>query len=59
MARTMFTVLIGEILARIPDYVVDQEATRFYGNNPELNGVVNLPVTFTAGPRTGPAERPF
>ncbi len=59
MARTMFEVLVSEVLSRIPDYVVDQEATRFYATNPELNGVVNLPVTFTPGPRTGPLERPF
>ena len=30
-----------------------------YAGNPELNGVVTMPVTFTPGPRTGPAERPF
>ena len=59
LARVMFQVLIGEVLARIPDYVVDQEATTFYAANPELNGIVRMPVTFTPGPRTGPAGRPF
>jgi cytochrome P450 len=59
MARTMFAVLLGEVLARIPDYAVDREATRFYAGNPELNGVVTMPVTFTPGPRVGPRQRPF
>ncbi|HEX6568678.1 MAG TPA: cytochrome P450 [Acidimicrobiales bacterium] len=59
MARTMFQVLLTEVLTRIPDYAVDREATRFYAGNPELNGVVTMPATFTPGPRAGPRERPF
>jgi len=59
LARTMYQVLMTEVLTRIPDYRVDREATRFYQGNPELTGLVRMPVTFTPGPRTGPAERPF
>ncbi len=59
LARTMFKVLLGAVLARLPDYRVDREATRFYAGNPELNGVVTMPATFTPGPRVGPSERPF
>jgi cytochrome P450 len=59
LARTMFRVLAREVLTRIPDYVVDREATELYDGNPELNGVVRLPITFTPGLRVGPAERPF
>jgi cytochrome P450 len=59
MARTMFQVLLAEVLTRLPDYAVDREATRFYAGNPELNGVVTMPATFTPGPRTGPRQRPF
>jgi cytochrome P450 len=59
LARTMFQVLVRHVLARIPDYEVDREATRFYEGNPELNGVVTMPVTFTPGERVGPAQRPF
>ena len=59
MARTMFQVLVSRVLARLPDYAVDSGATVFYAGNPELNGVVRMPATFTPGPRTGPAERPF
>ncbi|HEY7072753.1 MAG TPA: cytochrome P450, partial [Acidimicrobiales bacterium] len=59
MARTMFQVLLSAVLTRIPDYRIDHSATRFYAGNPELNGVVKLPATFTPGPRLGPLERPF
>lgn len=59
MARAMFQVLVREVLDRIPDYEVDEDATRVYSGNPELNGVVSMPVRFTPGERLGPAERPF
>jgi cytochrome P450 len=59
MARTMFQVLLRQVLARLPDYAVDREATELYQGNPELNGVVRMPATFTPGPRIGPSERPF
>ena len=59
MARTMFQVLVERVLDRLPDYAVDHGATRFYAGNPELNGVVRMPATFTPGPRAGPHERPF
>ena len=59
MARIMFQVLLGEVLTRIPDYRVDHERTRLYAGNPELNGVVTMPATFTPGPRVGPRRAPF
>jgi cytochrome P450 len=59
LARTMYQVLLGTILRRLPDYRVDREATRFYEGNPMLAGVVSMPATFTPGPRQGPAARPF
>jgi cytochrome P450 len=59
MARTMFQVLAGAVLSRMPDYAVDHDAVRFYAGNPELNGVVTMPARFTPGPRVGPRERPF
>jgi hypothetical protein len=42
----------------MPDYEVDRDATRFYQGNPELAGVVSMPVRFTAGSAVG-IERPF
>jgi cytochrome P450 len=59
MARTMFQVLLRHVLTRIPDYEVDRAATQFYEGNPELNGVVRMPATFTPGATVGPAGRPF
>ena len=58
LARTLFRVMATEVLARIPDYRVDQGGTRFYQGNPELFGMVHMPVTFTPGPVVG-VERPF
>ena len=59
LARTMFQVLVRQVLVRLPDYEVDREATQLYAGNPTLNGVVRMPATFTPGPPVGPAERPF
>jgi cytochrome P450 len=59
MARTMFQALLREVLTRIPDYEVDRARTQFYDRNPNLNGVVRMPATFTPGPVVGPRERPF
>ena len=59
LARTMFQVLVGEALRRLPDYRVDREAIRFYAGNPMLAGVVSLPATFSPGRREGPSEPPF
>lgn len=59
LARTMFQVLLTEVLRRIPDYAVDRDAVQFYQGNPELFGVVTMPARFTPGPVVGPAECPF
>jgi cytochrome P450 len=59
MARTLFRVLMTELLSRVPDYRVDRAATEFYKGNPELNGVVRMPARFTPGARKGPDRRPF
>ncbi len=58
IARSLFEVMMREVLARIPDYVVDRTATDFYKGNPELAGVVAMPVTFTPGEPVG-VERPY
>jgi cytochrome P450 len=58
IARSLFEVMMREVLTRIPDFVVDREATRFYKGNPELAGVVTMPVTFTPGEAVGVA-RPY
>lgn len=47
LARRLFQVLVRQVLTRMPDYEIDPAATRFYEGNPELNGVVQMPATFT------------
>ncbi|MHB1712252.1 MAG: cytochrome P450 [Acidimicrobiales bacterium] len=59
LARSLFRIMMNEVLSRIPDYRVDRGATRFYEGNPELTGVVTMPATFTPGNPAGPSERPF
>jgi cytochrome P450 len=58
LARTLFQVMMDQLLDRVPDYSISGE-TQFYQDTPLLNGVVKMPVAFTPGPRRGPAERPF
>jgi cytochrome P450 len=58
VARTLFHVMVREVLTRIPDYKVEHQATQFYRGNPELYGVVTMPVTFTPGDPVG-VKRPF
>lgn len=58
VARALFEVMIREVLTRIPDYIVNQEETEFYNGNPELYGVVKMPVSFPPKDRLG-TQRPF
>jgi cytochrome P450 len=53
VARVMFEVMLREVLARIPDYVVDHDATTYYQGNVKLHGVVAMPVTFSPGTPVG------
>lgn len=59
LARSLFQTMAGVVLARIPDYVVDGSATRFYEGNPMMAGAVSMPIRFTPGPRRGSGRRPF
>jgi cytochrome P450 len=58
LARAQFEAMMHEVLGRIPDYVVDREAVSFYRGNPEMAGVVTMPITFTPGPVVG-VDKPF
>jgi cytochrome P450 len=53
VARALFEVMVREVLARIPDYEVEPDQTQFYQGNPELYGVVKMPVRFSAGEPVG------
>jgi cytochrome P450 len=58
VARTLFQIMMTEVLTRIPDFRVERDRTSFYEGNPELYGVVRMPVTFTPSAPAG-VERPF
>lgn len=58
VARALFEVMVTEVLDRIPDYQPVPGQTRFYEGNPELFGVVQMPVTFTPVAPSG-EPRPF
>jgi cytochrome P450 len=59
LARAEAEVMIGAVLDRLPDYVVDEQAFRPYPGNVVMTGVVSMPATFTPGERRGPLEPPF
>jgi cytochrome P450 len=58
LARVMFTVMVKEVLDRIPDYTVDVNNVRQYLGSPSMTGLVDLPATFTPGPAAG-VPKPF
>lgn len=59
LARTETEVLLRAVLDRMPDFAVDHERFVPYPRNALMNGVVSMPVTFTAGSRAGSGVRPF
>jgi len=59
LARVEAAVMLTEVLRRIPDYEIDPDGFAPYPPSMLMNGVVRMPVTFTPGPRIGPASAPF
>ncbi len=53
VARTVFKRMIVQVLDRMPDYVCDPEGAVHYDTIGVINGMRNLPATFTPGPRIG------
>jgi cytochrome P450 len=53
LARLMFEVMIGEVLARIPDYKVIEDEIVGYPTVGLVNGYIHLPATFTPGRKVG------
>jgi cytochrome P450 len=51
MARTVWEIVVGEVLSRLPDYRVDHTAAQRYPDCGEINGWVSIPVSFTQGKR--------
>ncbi len=52
-ARMIIRVVLEEVLARIPDYVVDTTAAQRYRTIGVINGWVEVPATFAPRPRVG------
>ena len=50
-ARLIVRSMIGEILARLPDFEIDEAASKRYGPMSPNDGWVEMPMRFTAGTR--------
>jgi len=53
IARLEFDVVLSEILRRLPDYAVDDEASKRYTTVGVVNGWEKMPFTFSPGLREG------
>lgn len=53
LGRAMAKELLGQILARMPDYVVDVSQVEPYAHQGTNTGFQKIPATFTPGPRRG------
>ncbi len=47
----MFRVMLEETMARLPDFRIDGEVTRFEDSG-DVYAIRNLPITFTPGRRS-------
>jgi cytochrome P450 len=52
-ARSAFKTMVTAVLDRMPDFVCDPEGAVHYDSTGIINGMKNLPATFTPGPRLG------
>ena len=52
-ARMMFETMLNEVLTRLPDYEVDVARARKYTSISAVNGWIDMPATFTPGPKSG------
>lgn len=52
MARTVWEVIVHEVLSRLPDFRVDHTAVQRYPDCGEINGWISVPVSFTPGERS-------
>lgn len=54
VARTVFKSMLTAVLDRMPDYRCDPEGTVHYDSIGVIQGMRNLPATFTPGKKLGP-----
>jgi cytochrome P450 len=55
VARVVFKRMLTAVLDRMPDYVCDPAGTVHYDTIGVIQGIKNLPATFTPGKRLGPS----
>ena len=48
-ARAEFTVMLQQVLARMPDYVLDRAAMEAYPSHGIVRGYIRMPGSFTRG----------
>jgi cytochrome P450 len=53
LARMMYETMVTEVLARIPDYRIVEDAILPYETVARVNGWVRIPATFTPGKKVG------
>lgn len=53
LARMFFETMFAEVMARMPDFLVDEERAVRYPDISTKNGWITIPATFTPGPRMG------
>jgi cytochrome P450 len=53
VGRATMTILLDEVLLRIPDFTVDSAHVKIYPDVGQNQGWINLPLTFTPGERVG------
>jgi cytochrome P450 len=56
LGRAIGRRMLREVLARMPDYVIDLDAAVPYPNQGANSGYISVPATFTPGPRVLPAD---
>jgi cytochrome P450 len=54
VARATFKIMLTQVLDRMPDYACDPGGAVHYDTTGIINGMKNLPATFTPGQRLGP-----
>jgi cytochrome P450 len=53
VARATYKTMLRAVLDRMPDFVCDPAGAVHYDSSGVINGMKNLPATFTPGPRLG------
>ncbi|WP_179377952.1 cytochrome P450 [Rhodococcus sp. ACS1] len=58
VARAVFTVVLRQVLERLPDYTIDHENAQIYPDVGLNQGWISLPMKFTPGSKVGSEFKP-